>query len=465
MLTKYKYLFFVLAGALLLMFDAFYNGFPLVYSDTSTYLASGFELETPFDRPITYGLFLRITSLDGLTLWLTVFIQALITSYLIFQTSQLILGDKIFLKTGLAIIGILSFFTGLSWTVCQLIPDIFTSIALLLVILILFGNFNLKKNIWFYFLFLLAVAMHMSHLLLFFLIITSIFLFRKRFIPQEQVPKLNLKSGMLLMLIAASILTMGSALSKSKHIFFMGAMVEHGILKKYLDENCGTHEYKLCRYKDSLPDKAYLFIWEKETSPLYKMGSWNDVKPEFNEIIHATLTQPGFIGMHIRASAAATLDQLLKFGINDGNGSFPAGTVLHERIAKYCPNDLDAYNHSKQSEGRLNFTDSWNILFMIITLLSLALIIILPGGIRSIFKTTAGNILFIIIAAILLNAWDCGTFANAIDRLGCKMIWLLPMSAGLIVTHHLQRKKPLSNNLIIAPGLFREEQISGSSVL
>lgn len=68
----------IFIGAVILMTDAFYNGFPVVYSDTSTYLASGFEWETPFDRPITYGIFLRIFSLNGTSLWLVIFFQALI---------------------------------------------------------------------------------------------------------------------------------------------------------------------------------------------------------------------------------------------------------------------------------------------------------------------------------------------------------------------------------------------------
>jgi len=41
----------------------------------------------------------------------------------------------------------------------------------------------------------------------------------------------------------------------------------------------------------------------------------------------------------------------------------------------------------------------------------------------------------LIILSILINAWVCGTFANAIDRLGSKMIWLIPLLVltGLII--------------------------------
>jgi hypothetical protein len=41
---------------------------------------------------------------------------------------------------------------------------------------------------------------------------------------------------------------------------------------------------------------------------------------------------------------------------------------------------------------------------------------------------------------ILINAWDCATFANAIDRLGCKMIWLIPFFSLIALFNTLQQK-------------------------
>ena len=51
--------------AIALLGAAIWNGYPIVYSDTSSYIISGFELETLKDRPITYGLFIRATSQIG----------------------------------------------------------------------------------------------------------------------------------------------------------------------------------------------------------------------------------------------------------------------------------------------------------------------------------------------------------------------------------------------------------------
>lgn len=114
MKNTYKSLIFVFLSALFLLTDAFYNGFPIVYSDTSTYIVSGFELETPFDRPITYGLFIRLFSFNGLSLWLVIFFQAFILSYLIFLLIKRLTNEKSFLKYGLVTIIFLSFFTGVS---------------------------------------------------------------------------------------------------------------------------------------------------------------------------------------------------------------------------------------------------------------------------------------------------------------------------------------------------------------
>ena len=48
-----------LGAALLLLSVPVLNGYPLVYSDTGTYLRTAFEGYVPPDRPVWYGLFLR----------------------------------------------------------------------------------------------------------------------------------------------------------------------------------------------------------------------------------------------------------------------------------------------------------------------------------------------------------------------------------------------------------------------
>jgi hypothetical protein len=220
----------------------------------------------------------------------------------------------------------------------------------------------------------------------------------------------------------------------------MGAMVEHGITQKYLNEYCDTKPYQLCAYKDSLPDRAYQFIWD-EKSPFYKIGGWKKTKTEFNEIIFGTLTQPKYIAIHIKESCKATLHQLTLFSIGDGNGSFLEGTLLYERVAKYFSHDLATYSSSKQNQSQLDFLNMTNSLFLIILVLSLFYLIFLFTKYKNSINNTTKTIAILFFIGILLNAWDCGTFANAIDRLGCKMIWLIPFMTTLILSKIILYKK------------------------
>jgi hypothetical protein len=324
----------------------------------------------------------------------------------------------------LSVIVVLSLSTGLSWTVSQVMPDIFTAISAIIVVILIAGKLTMKEQALLYFLFLVSTAMHLSHISFNVALIAVLILIRLFNIKPTDI-KFSYNIPLILLgLTAVAFTTMLSASAKSKHVFFMGAMVEHGILKIFLEENCTSNEFELCKYKDELPDRAFEFVWDEE-SPVYKMGSWKGTKNEFDKIIFATMTSPRYIGLHIKASLLATIEQLTKFRINDGNGVFSEGSLPYDRMKRYIPGELDQFSESKQMRNQFGFTDRLNTFFytvIIITLILLLILIIFTPVFRKQFLV----VLILFIVSIILNAWVSGTFANAIDRLGCKMIWLLP---------------------------------------
>lgn len=416
------------------MLPAFINGYPLVYSDTSTYLNSGFTLSMPYDRPMTYGLFLKISSLNGLSLWTVIGMQCLLLAILVFRLVREFLTENRASFYGFVIVFALSLLTGVSWTASQLMPDIFTPIMFLCAVLLLMGQLTRREQVLIYLLFFLSASMHLSHLVINMAFLGTVFIARElRFLKLKR----NIKISPLIILLALSLtlfLTAGSALSKSRHIFLMGAFVEHGIVKRYLDEYCGSNSYELCNYKDSLPTSAWQFVWA-ETSPLQQMGGWKETKQEYNQIIKGTFSSPKFLAIHLRESVKATFRQLLRFNIGDGNGSFPEGTVLHERMGLYMPRELHAYEASRQNRGTL-LVGSWILklhqIVIAVSLLGLAFMLIRTRKVSSnrLFPMVCGLVLL----GILINAWACGTFANAIDRLGCKMIWFIPLLSTLTMS-------------------------------
>src|SRR4051794_17330328 len=58
----------VMLLAAIMLSPALWNGYPLVHSDTGTYVDSAFTGDVPSDRPVFYGLFLAAT-LVRLTPW------------------------------------------------------------------------------------------------------------------------------------------------------------------------------------------------------------------------------------------------------------------------------------------------------------------------------------------------------------------------------------------------------------
>jgi hypothetical protein len=206
----------------------------------------------------------------------------------------------------------------------------------------------------------------------------------------------------------------------------MGAMVEHGIAKRYLDEHCADGNYQLCQYKDSLPQRAYEFVWDEE-SPVYKMGGWKATKTEFNEIIHNTLTTPRYIWMHIQESLKATAEQLSLFSIGDGNGKFNDGTLLHERVEYHFKGEIKSYENSLQNLDDFTLINLTNKVFYVVIISSTVALFLVLVLRKNLIDLRARLLTLVIIAGVLFNAWDCGTFANAIDRLGCKVMWLIPL--------------------------------------
>jgi hypothetical protein len=71
-------------GTLILSIVGLYNGYPLVYSDTGMYIASGLKEFVPVERPVGYGLFIKLFSFNY-SLWFVTVFQNLITAYILYE--------------------------------------------------------------------------------------------------------------------------------------------------------------------------------------------------------------------------------------------------------------------------------------------------------------------------------------------------------------------------------------------
>jgi hypothetical protein len=171
------------------------------------------------------------------------------------------------------------------------------------------------------------------------------------------------------------------------------------------------------------------------------MGTWKASKEEFRAIIYGSLVKPKYIYLHLRESIKATAQQLTCFDIGDGNGSFLQGTKLHERISAFVPHELVRYSNSVQNKSDLSSLAIPNKLFRVIVLFSILVLCYTSISKKITISSSFQLVGVLVLFSLVLNAWVCGTFANAIDRLGSKMIWLIPFLALLRIASIFERKE------------------------
>jgi hypothetical protein len=435
-LTANNYWLNLIIGALILNWVTYYNGYPIIYIDTATYLKSGFNFDTPADRPITYGIFCMLTSFYKLSLFLTTFFQNLILSWLLLECFIKCLG-KSYIKYFLVSIIPIAFLTGLCWVSNQIFADLFTSFIFLSSFLILtYTEVGKKKLVFLYFLFFWSVGSHLSHIS-----ITQLFLYTSLPIAifvihnyLKLAKRIVIKRGAALIVIGLlAILVMGAAIAKSSAIFFTGKLCENGILKKYLDENCSTTNYKLCEFKDELTYSAADFVWSPDGATS-KLGGWKTTRDEYRKIDKAIIKNPKYFKMLVVESVKASAEQFVLNDIGDGNIGLLNENNNTSTINRFFPGEFNFYATSKENrkEG-IDFSFFNRIYNLCYILFALSFVVLF-------FRKTIlrqFDIVYLlasmVIIGITVNNIVSASLANQINRFGLRVIWLLAFMTVLMV--------------------------------
>ena len=444
---RFRALLWLLLGSLVLLYGGLYNGFPLVTYDTGTYLSSGLTLTVPDDRPITYGLFTRLASLN-FSLWFVIFFQCLMLAGLMLRYLAVYVPRARHPATRLALLAAFGWATGLSWISCELMPDIFTAIGLLALGLVLLGH---ARSGWrragLLALALVSAMMHSSNVLTFTLVVGGFGAlaalrgwFRRGWLrPAPWGLSLATVLAAWLVLPGLHVALGGEfTISRAAPAFLMGRLSETGILEKFLARNCDQQEYSLCAYRDSLPNTASEFMWSPK-SPLNLTGGWNAHLDEYRGIIGQVLGSPRYYPWLASEAAQATLRQLTH--ALHGNGAPPAcgvDTPPYSQVKLFQNGyELKEYLTSMQNVSLLNFSAlnerlPWVYLLSITGLLAgLA-----RPGIRQRVGPAGAMLLVLVGLALVANAFVTGNLANVLDRLQVRVAWLLPFAALLLAAEH-----------------------------
>ena len=432
----------LLLGSLVLISAGLYNGFPLVTSDSGTYINSAIQLTVPDDRPITYGLFILITGFKK-SLWFVVFAQGLLLAWLLLAYIKLYVPR---LQNGfgrLALLGLTAWLTGVSWFCSQLMPDIFTAIGVLaLGLLLLDRTLTWPKRVALLATTLVAAIMHSSNLLTFSLMLIgfglaawSTRLFKRGLLQRTHywVATAVICSGWLVLPALHAGFGGGFTLSRASSAFLVARLVETGIIDKFLSQNCGAaNEYKLCAFRDKLPNDAITFMWD-ENAPLNQTGGWNANQAEYQAILRHIALTPRYYPFLLSESIQATFRQLTHISHGDGLTPFRENSNPYWKVNEYASYELKEYMSSMQNRGVLTFETLNERVYggYLLSLFFLGLLLSYPA-LRSALPPSSILLLVLLGIGIVCNAFVTGGLANVLDRLQARVAWLLPFAAILL---------------------------------
>jgi hypothetical protein len=442
----------LLLGTIISCFIALYNNYPLVYPDTGSYLHSAWDNVVFYDRTIFYGLFIYAASWGGSSVFLMVFFQGLIVCYLIYLLLGIFFDGLKHRVIFLASVTGLTLFTGFSYTVSILIPDIFSSITILALFNLLVNRkMGVAHHVMVALIYIYSICTQFSSIPVLagvFAVILPVMLYS---IWKKKALFVSFKRFILAGLYTFSTLFIIPAvhyhydgnfkISGSNHVFVMNHLLESGILEKYLEKACPHKNYRICEYKDSL---GWDFIWS-DKSPLQKTGGWEANRLEYKAIIKDIVSDDTFFWMLVRKGFEYTFKQFFTFQTtvspSQMEGSAPFGQVKW-RMPDTHREYISALQQSNKLDLRfVNFTE---LPLILISVLVLCIIILTPRYFSQLNPELKWLSMLLLLYSLVSSAL-CSNLSTVHPRFQNRIIWLIPLCLMIIVLKYREGIKERNN--------------------
>jgi hypothetical protein len=435
-LTKLKTMGMVLVASLLLSSIAFYNGYPLVYPDTGSYIS----LKDNLFRSFFYNLFVFPSSWLQ-SLWPVVFLQSLIVAHLLFVVLRSVFGmnsPPIFF----AVTTLLCLVSNLPWFTGFIMPDIFTGVLILSLFLIVFcwPSLGLGEKIYFFILTVISITVHLSHIPIAVGLLICASLLRVTMQNRHAMIRHHVWQGWVAVCVALVLLLSNGyrhqnmlTLSPNGYCFLLARLIVDGPATLYLRDNCAERKYALCDYLNQIPATSDEFLWAAE-SPFCKVGWISGYRSEGIEIIKETIRHYPFL--IIKNAFRNMVSQLPMINNWYGLCSYMNSSHPTHDIRKHYPGDFHAYATSKQSLNQLSL-NAFNRLHSAVIRLSLPLIALMFFIFLKRRHYLPALFLITIVSAYVLSSFVTGALSVPHDRYGSRIIWLLPFFSIASLTHEI----------------------------
>jgi hypothetical protein len=419
--------------AVALTWPALYNGFPLVFSDTGTYLATLTERIVPIDRPIYYGVFVGAAALL-LGLPAVPFIQGLAVSYVSLLFFRWLAPDASRAAEWLAIAAI-ALLTPASWIASWLMPDVFGGLVILAPLLLLLAHDRLRPlhKILLCGTLLFALISHSGNVLLF--VVFGACATVAGAMAIETVSRRAVALPAVLGLTAIFLSMLPNAINYGRwtmnpgsQAFIAARLVGDGFMQRYLAIHCPAEPTGLLcdRQADLAGITNNDFLWDKVPSPGDATGVWKERAHDYRDLNFRVIAdQFGGIALQSASNIAQLLvrTELGNDPIDHNFRTFSDAQSVSRRIALHFPEEQARYDASRQQTGTLRLQPvnwlhrAWT--WASYVLLAAAAVVAWRRNDR-LLVVTAG----LVFLGLVLNAAVHGALSGVYTRYQAKVTWI-----------------------------------------
>jgi hypothetical protein len=408
---------------LMLLAPAFWNGYPLLQSDTGGYLARWYEGYLVPSRSTVFGLYLHFG--ETTHFWLNLAIQALATMWILQLTLRVFDLAKPWRLFGLCLM--LTLTTALPWLASMLLTDIFAGLSVLsLFILVLHGDktSTTEKAVLFVFT-AFAAATHSATMAVLLGLccvgwIARPFLRERIAIAGLAQGTLTIAAGAVMLLSANFALSGQVAWTPGGYAIAFARMLQDGIVTRYLNDHCPTQHFKLCPYRNDLPETADDFLWSRE-SVFNKLGRFAGMSDEMGLIAKNSLAE--YPLWQAEEALLATGEQMLEVATGE-NTDHPTMMHTYGMLREYLPRQLKLVDAARQQRSFITFGPI-NLVHVPVALISTALVFgMLLAAVRQRRIDDVTLLMATVVLALLGNAVICGVISGPHDRYGSRLVWI-----------------------------------------
>ncbi|MGD0446542.1 MAG: hypothetical protein ABSA39_21610 [Edaphobacter sp.] len=449
-----------------MIWPALYNGFPLLYPDSMTYLGDGPILARKIflhQSSSYYGMRSFFYSLGILPLhwnaiaWPIVVAQAILTAYVLWLVVRSIMPRRT-ATCYLTLIAGLSLLTSLSWYVSIVMPDILGPALYLAFYLLVFARTTLSRRerltisgiaCW-------AVTAHTTHMMLaaaLCIVLILVLVLQRQ--PMRRIVRAAGEMGAILAIAAVAQLALYGyiygkpSLNGERPPYLIARLVADGTGRRFLEQHCGEARWTICSRIQNLAGDADHFLWDAD-------GGWGgastaeqeEMRQEETAFVVATVrTYPK---EQLSKSMALFWTQLQTFGIEDLDPSmWVAG-----QFDKVLPAERAHYLASRQARDALHIEGFTALQIWAIRLLLIVMLTLLPLVWRHLSRQLIG-LSIVIVFIVIANAFVTGTMSMVDERYGSRVIWMLPFLTGLIAMDWFLERRTRINVGIVSQRTVR----------